>query len=77
MSCGRLALHTFVPALVALSLIILFDRPAYAYIDAGTGSYVLQVVIASILAGAFVIKSMWSNIVKVFKRGGKSGDDDN
>jgi hypothetical protein len=53
-------------------LIIASDKSAYAYIDPGTGSYVIQVVAASVLAAAFVIKSTWRSIrdavAKVCKR---------
>ena len=47
---------------VALSLIIISSKGAQAYIDPGTGSYVLQIVIASVLAAGFVIKATWRNI---------------
>ena len=77
MSVRCLIILLRVSVLVALCLLVVFGRPAQAYIDAGTGSYVLQVVIASILAGAFVVKSMWGNIVKAVRRLGKRGQDDN
>ncbi len=49
---------------------------AYAYIDPGTGSYLLQILIAAVLGGLFAIKIFWGNI-KSFFRGlftGKGGD---
>lgn len=39
---------------------------ARAYVDPGTGSYVLQIVIAGLVAGLFAIKTFWLNIVAFF-----------
>ena len=41
---------------------------ATAYIDPGTGSYVLQVAIAAAVAVAFSIKVFWKKIVAVLRR---------
>ena len=35
---------------------------AWAYIDPGTGSYLLQIMSAGVLAALFVIKPLWRNI---------------
>ena len=40
---------------------------AYAYLDMGTGSYILQVTIASLLAGLFAIKLFLNKIKTLFK----------
>ncbi len=34
----------------------------YAYIDPGSGSYVVQVVLAAILGGLFAVKIYWNKI---------------
>jgi len=39
---------------------------AYAYIDPGTGSYVIQMIIAAALGVLFTIKSFWSKIKSLF-----------
>jgi hypothetical protein len=39
-----------------------FSNSAFAYIDPGTGSMVLQMAVAGILAGLFYIKTAWSRI---------------
>ena len=49
--------------LSAFSILLIACGEAYAYIDPGTGSYVLQIVIASVLAAGFVIKATWRNIM--------------
>ena len=34
-----------------------------AYVDPGTGSYLLQLLIATVLGGLFVIKTYWRRII--------------
>jgi hypothetical protein len=43
----------------------------FLYIDPGSGSYLVQVIIAAILGGAFWIKKFWRKIQSFFKRGKK------
>jgi len=37
-------------------------RPAHAYIDPGTGSYLLQLLVGGLFAAAFVLKAFWGKI---------------
>ena len=61
----------------AVLLLGISTGSAHAYIDPGTGSYVLQVVLASILAAAFVVKSTWRSIKEaVARRFGKRVKDE-
>jgi len=63
-------------ATTTLCLLVIFGRPARAYIDAGTGSYILQAAIAGVLAAVIVMKSTWSRIVKaVFRRSDRRTED--
>ena len=60
--------------LFTLAIILpLFSKDCYAYLDPGTGSYVLQILLASILGALFSIKVFWSKIrsffSKLFSRG--------
>jgi hypothetical protein len=48
---------------------------ALAYIDLGTGSYVFQVVIASLLGAAFAVKAYWERIRAFFGRRRREDDD--
>jgi hypothetical protein len=41
---------------------LLFPRRAYAYMDMGTGSYVIQVLIASFVGVALAVKIYWRKI---------------
>ncbi len=60
-------------ALLLCALVALVaPPPAAAYIDPGTGSIVLQLLIAGALGAAFAVKRFWKRIVEsvraVFKR---------
>ena len=48
--------------LLAAVIIIMSAGPVYAYIDPGTGSMVLQIVIGGMLACMFGIKMFWRRI---------------
>jgi hypothetical protein len=39
-----------------------------AYLDPGSGSYLLQLLIAGLLGGMFVLKSQWGRIKSWFSR---------
>ena len=54
--------------LVIAAFVIASVVPAHAYIDAGSGSYVLQMAMAGLLALAFTVKMAWSR-VKTFISG--------
>lgn len=60
---------------LALALVLyglIFPERAQAYLDAGTGSYLIQLVIAFIAGGLFVFKVFWRKIWFFFKRNKKS-----
>ena len=53
--------------------LIVYAAPAYAYIDPGTGSFVIQMLIAMFVSGAFAVKTFWKQIKLFFaKHFGKS-----
>jgi len=50
---------------IIILVLILFAasvRPAHAYLDPGTGSYILQVLAAGVLGGLFAVKTFWRQI---------------
>ncbi|MDD2714836.1 MAG: hypothetical protein PHW04_02960 [Candidatus Wallbacteria bacterium] len=51
-----------------LSLALLFQTPAMAYIDPGSGSYLFQVTIAALLGGLYAIKLYWQNLKAWFNK---------
>jgi len=48
--------------IVALLLFVTSVRPAHAYLDPGTGSYILQILAAGVLGGLFAVKTFWRQI---------------
>ena len=48
--------------LVIAAFVLAAVAPAHAYIDAGSGSYVLQMAMAGVLALAFTVKLAWQRI---------------
>ncbi len=51
-----------------LSFLILAVQDTYAYIDPGTGSYLLQLMLAGFLGLAFTMKIYWQKIKIFFLR---------
>jgi hypothetical protein len=47
-------------------LFCLFPKAAYAYIDLGTGSYILQILIATVLGVIVTLKTFWTKIKTFF-----------
>ena len=47
---------------IFLLLFIFFTQDVHAYLDLGTGSYILQMLIAGIFGGILAIKIFWTKI---------------
>ena len=43
-----------------------FSQSAFAYLDPGTGSYIFQVLVATLIGGLFTIKMHWQKIKNFF-----------
>ncbi len=54
-----------------LALLIITSTRANAYIDAGTGSYILQMGMAGLLAVVYAIKLYWKKLVAFATQRGK------
>ncbi len=59
---------------LALGLSALIIPPAEAYIDPGTGSYVFQIIVATLFGGLYALKLYWQQF-KDFLTGKKKTDD--
>lgn len=46
--------------------IIIQPKIAHAYLDPGTGSYIIQLALAGLLGSLFFVKTMWSRIKTFF-----------
>ena len=61
-------------------LLLISGIEAHAYIDPGTGSYILQITLAFFLGALFALKMFWKNVKaflgNLFSRGNKRAEDD-
>lgn len=58
---------------VSMMLALLLTQPAYAYLDAGSGSMMLQLLLGGFAGLALIAKLYWEKIRSVF--GGKKRED--
>lgn len=56
--------RTLLAATAVLIPVLLFPQPAQAYIDPGTGSLILQGLIAAFVGAAFALKNFYYTKVK-------------
>ena len=67
-------------ALLAGAVLLVAARQAHGYIDPGTGSFILQVALGSLLGMAVAVKMFWKQIlaflVRIFSRQRKSNSDE-
>ena len=61
-----------VRTLVVFAALVSLSIEAFAYLDPGTGSMILQGVIAAIAVVGFTIKSYWYKIRSFFGKGGSA-----
>jgi hypothetical protein len=52
--------------LLATFYFLALARPAFAYVDPGTGSLIFQLLISAFVGGLFVIKTYWQKIKNWF-----------
>lgn len=60
--------HLIHRCLIVLVMLVCFSESAYAYLDPGTGSIILQGAIAGIALGLATIKFWWYRISGFFSR---------
>lgn len=48
----------------------------FAYLDPGTGSYLLQLALAGVLGASYAVKHFWSRVKGLFTRGSSTATDD-
>ena len=53
--------------LLSVFLLPLTSQDVHAYIDPGTGSLIIQVLIASFVGGLFLLKVFWGKVKAFFK----------
>jgi len=53
-------------SVVILLILVISPTPAYAYLDPGTGSLIVQMIIAGVATSLFVIRTKWAQIKAMF-----------
>ncbi|MDP2696294.1 MAG: hypothetical protein Q8O87_03555 [bacterium] len=48
--------------MLPLLYFLIFPLPAHAYLDPGTGSFLIQLIVSGVIGGAYVVKTFWKNI---------------
>ena len=69
MKMKRFVSETSLCALLAALASLFLVREAHAYLDPGTGSYILQILIAGLFGALFMLKVFWGRIVEFFGKG--------
>lgn len=59
---SRRSMRAVVAAGPVVVWLLMAERPVHAYIDPGTGSYVTQVIVATIVSAGFILRSYWSRV---------------
>ena len=54
--------------LLAMYIIIILHKDAYAYLDPGTGSFIFQMALAALLAGLVTVKLWWKKLILMISR---------
>lgn len=54
--------------MVIVATILAPASAAFAYIDAGTGSYIFQLLIGGMLAGGVLVRLYWNRLKAFFSR---------
>ncbi|MHB9130716.1 MAG: hypothetical protein ACYDBB_06460 [Armatimonadota bacterium] len=57
--------------LFTLGLIIITGQDAHAYLDPGSGSYLIQLAVAALVGGMVALRHFWDRIMCWFNKGQK------
>jgi len=63
-------------AVCSAALLACHETSAHAYLDPGTGSIILQAVVASVASSLFVVKMYWYKLRSVFGLARNGSDED-
>ena len=61
-------------SLIVFASLLLVTTPAFAYIDPGTGSFLLQGLIATFLTASFAVRGYWHRVKNFFFKKPESDD---
>lgn len=61
-------------AFLLIAIGFISPMPAFAYLDAGTGSMIVQLLIGGIAGLAVIIKLYWQKFLSIFSRNSADND---
>ena len=64
-------------SLISFTFIIFFNNKAFAYLDPGTGSIIIQAILGGIAAGATYCSMYWKKIKDYFNKKNNKKNKDN
>lgn len=70
MTIFKHTVHVIGLSFATILLLLVWAQPAYAYLDPGTGSFLTQWRVASILALSLSIGTQWRRAIRLFSRRG-------
>jgi hypothetical protein len=53
--------------LLGVLLVVAFERPTYAYLDPGSGSMLLQVLLGGVAGVAVIVKLYWRGLLSFLR----------
>jgi hypothetical protein len=60
--------------IVVTLFVLLLSRPAYAYLDPGTGSILVQGLLAALAVGSAAVAAFWTRLRQLFSGRRKPAD---
>lgn len=54
--------------LIFIALLVMTTKKSHAYIDPGSGSYLLQIFLAFVLGSSFALRSYWKKLFNYLSR---------
>ncbi len=60
--------HSVILTSLHTGLMLVVEPTKFAYLDPGSGSYLLQLLIAGLLGAAFAVRASWGRIKALFGR---------
>ena len=62
--------------ILAITLLLIFPAPSFAYLDPATGSMIIQGIIGAVAGLLIAVKLYWGKLTSFFSRNKKSDPDD-
>jgi hypothetical protein len=65
----------YIAVLATLIYLLAIPVNSFAYLDPGSGSYIIQIMIGTFLGALFTIKMYWGRIKSFFSHKGKKSEE--